>query len=142
MLKEPDLKPDTLTERWLRGLGWEIDQCHRREGPKEHDLFGFADQYAFSDGMHLMIQSTSHSGGNMSSRRKKIIASDYAVKWKRSCAGNLIYLVAWRDKKARVMPKVEEIQWDAVAGRLVAVTIDDPVATLDVRDPECLARAR
>lgn len=99
MLKEPDLKPDTLTERWLRGLGWEIDQCHRREGPKEHDLFGFADQYAFSDGMHLMIQSTSHSGGNMSSRRKKIIASDYAVKWKRSCAGNLIYLVAWRDKK-------------------------------------------
>lgn len=137
---KPKLTPDTLTERWLRGLGWDADQCHRREGLVQKDLFGIADQYAFGAGLHLWVQSTTSS--NVSARRRKILASEVAERWKRDYAGNRIYLVGWYDRTGERAPRVEEIQWDAVTARLVAVPIEDPQAALDVGDPQFVARAR
>jgi hypothetical protein len=103
------------------------------------DLFGFADQCAFHGGIHLLVQST--DVGDISKRRKKVLASDLAEDWKRACAGNLIYLVGWYSDD-RPLPRVEEVQWDALTAQLVSVKLDDPVAHLDVRDPQGVARAR
>lgn len=140
MASSKKLSPDTLTERWLRGLGWDVGQCWRQTGNIKRDLFGIADQFAFAGGLHVLVQTTTVN--HFAAHRVKLLASDLSTAWKRAYAGNLIYLIGWHDRTGDRVPRVEAIQWDPVKAVLVAVPIQDPVLELDVQDPQGLARAR
>ena len=124
-----NLSPDTLTERWLRELGWTVDQCQRQMGSIKRDLHGFADQHAFAGSAVLLVQTTTVS--NLASRRSKVLDNDNALKWKKARAGNLIWLVGWKKSADHLSNVLEEIQ--LLDGHLTAVRIEDATAHADVR---------
>jgi len=115
------LTPDTLTERWLRDLGWTVDQCHRKVGPVNKDLFGFADQMAFSSEQIMLVQSTSYS--NISARRGKILGNRHAAAWIGIGGGYFakrrILVVGWKLTKDPPEPVVNEMSWEQFLGELV-----------------------
>lgn len=116
------LLPDTLTEYWLRHLGWIIDQCSRKTGRITRDLFGFGDQYAFGFSQHLIVQSTSYS--NIASRRKKVIENAIAFDWKKFSICNRIFIIGWKGLHTpEPFPMVEEILYDK--GTMFSIRLRD-----------------
>ncbi len=128
--KSSNLSPDTLTERWLKSLGWEPGQCQRQTGPVKHDLYGFADQHAFAGDFVLLVQTTTVS--NLAARRSKVLGNERALKWKSARGGNLIWLLAWKKSDASVGVVLEDVQLQS--GKLVAVRMEHAIAFADVRD--------
>lgn len=124
------LTPDTLSERWLRDLGWTVDQSWRQTGPIKHDLFGFADQFAFTAGIWLMVQSTTVD--HIAARREKVLANVNALAWKRASADNLIFVLGWKRTPDHMTVKLLDIQLQDT--ELVAHQVEDPLAFADVRD--------
>lgn len=124
------LTTDTLTEVWLKALGWNADQCQRQTGLIKRDLYGFADQCAFAGRFHLLVQTTTVS--NLASRRSKVLGHPNALKWKRADRGNLIFLLGWRDQTGQKPPRLEEVQLER--NKLVSVSVKDAIAVADVRD--------
>ena len=114
------LTPDTLTERWLRDLGWTVDQCHRKVGPVNKDLFGFADQFAFSDEQVMLVQSTSYS--NIWARRQKVFGTKMARAWldRGYFKSRRILIVGWKLDKEPPEPVAEEVAFEMLHDELVS----------------------
>lgn len=133
--KSRKLSPDTLTELWLISLGWDVvDQCQRQMGMIKRDLFGFADQMAFSWMTHVLVQSTSLS--NMPSRRHKVVEHQNTRKWLESSPSNRVFIVAWKELMHRngdtLTPRVEEVHLDRAC--VVSRRISDVTTCAPVRD--------
>jgi len=87
---------DTWTLQLCLERGWLADLAERRlgRGRISRDYLGFADIIAITrEAEPIAIQHTSNSGGNMSARRKKVLASLQAADWARR--GGRVLLIAW-----------------------------------------------
>lgn len=98
------LATDQLTLGLLRSKGWICDLAERRQGPISRDFLGFADVVALDeDGRPVAVQHTgsASSGGNMASRRRKIMGNPSARAW--VARGGRVVLLCWRS----------ELEWNA-----------------------------
>lgn len=105
--------PTQRTLKYLRDMGAEVDIVERRAGRfVTKDFLGFADIIAVFPASIVAVQVTSHSGGNYSARRKKILAEPRALMWLR--AGGLIELHGWHKKGPRGKRKLWTLRAEAI----------------------------
>lgn len=93
------LATDQLTLGLLRSKGWICDLAERRQGPISRDFLGFADVVGMDEkGRSVAVQHTgsASSGGNMATRRRKIMGNPSAREW--VARGGRVVLLCWRSE--------------------------------------------
>jgi len=102
--------PTQLSRKYLRDLGYEVAIVEKRipGKPITQDLFGCIDIIAVSEwGRILWVQTTSHNGGNMAKRRRKLEESDIVPLL--GMNANKVLLHGWHKANGRWQLKQEEI---------------------------------
>lgn len=102
--------PTALSLKYLRDLGFEaaVVEKWNPHAKIRQDLFGCIDIVAVSEwGRILWVQATSHNGGNMASRRRKLEESDIVPFLNMN--SNKVILHGWHKANGRWQLKQEEI---------------------------------